>query len=115
MKQELKKNSLFLGFILIFIGLYSVFGMFLSDNVLEYIFNYQLIMFLIGIYLLLKNKSNFLSGIILIGLSIYLYLDKYFNIYYIEIIIGIIFIFIGVGFIIKYLNDIIIKKELRGD
>ena len=64
------------GIIIIFISLLYLFQKYIPEGILMYVFNYQIIIILIGIYLILKKKNS----LGLIGL--YLYLQKFFSEYF---------------------------------
>ncbi len=97
------KNKLFFGIILIFIGLYQIFGKFIDLDSFKFIFNYQFILVLIGLYLLFKNKGQSIIGIFLIALAAYLYLKDFIKPMYLELVTSILIILVGGSLI--YLNS----------
>ncbi len=92
---KIMKNKLFFGIILILIGLYQIFGKFIDLNSLEFIFNYQFILILVGIYLLFKNKGQSVAGVLLIALAAYLYLKDFVKPIYLELVSSILIILVG--------------------
>ena len=46
------------GIIIIFISLLYLFQKYIPEGILRYVFNYQIIIILIGIYLILKKKNS---------------------------------------------------------
>lgn len=68
------------GIIIIFISLLYLFQKYIPEGILMYVFNYQVIIILIGIYLILKKKNSLGLAMSLIGL--YLYLQKFFSEYF---------------------------------
>ena len=68
------------GIIIIFISLLYLFQKYIPEGILMYVFNYQVIIILIGIYLILKKKNSLGLAISFIGL--YLYLQRFFSEYF---------------------------------
>ena len=68
------------GLIIIFISLFYLFQKYIPEDILMYVFNYQVIIILIGIYLILQKKNSLRLAISFIGL--YLYLQRFFSEYF---------------------------------
>ena len=68
------------GLIIIFISLFYLFQKYIPEGILMYVFNYQVIIILIGIYLILQKKNSLGLAISFIGL--YLYLQRFFSEYF---------------------------------
>ena len=68
------------GLIIIFISLFYLFQKDIPEGILMYVFNYQVIIILIGIYLILQKKNSLGLAISFIGL--YLYLQRFFSEYF---------------------------------
>ena len=68
------------GLIIIFISLFYLFQKYIPESILMYVFNYQVIIILIGIYLILQKKNSLGLAISFIGL--YLYLQRFFSEYF---------------------------------
>ena len=68
------------GLIIIFISLFYLFQKYIPEGILMYVFNYQIIIILIGIYLILQKKNSLGLAISFIGL--YLYLQRFFSEYF---------------------------------
>ena len=68
------------GLIIIFISLFYLFQKYIPEVILMYVFNYHLIIILIGIYLILQKKNSLGLAISFIGL--YLYLQRFFSEYF---------------------------------
>ena len=68
------------GLIIIFISLFYLFQKYIPEGILMYVFNYQIIIILIGIYLILKKKNSL--GLTMSFIGLYLYLQKFFSEYF---------------------------------
>ena len=68
------------GIIIIFISLLYLFQKYIPEGILMYVFNYQIIIILIGIYLILKKKNSL--GLTMSFIGLYLYLQKFFSEYF---------------------------------
>ena len=68
------------GLIIISISLFYLFQKYIPEGILMYVFNYQVIIILIGIYLILQKKNSLGLAISFIGL--YLYLQRFFSEYF---------------------------------
>ncbi len=68
------------GIIIIFISLLYLFQKYIPEGILWDVFNYQIIIILIGIYLILQKKNSLGLAISFIGL--YLYLQRFFSEYF---------------------------------
>ena len=68
------------GLIIILISLFYLFQKYIPEGILMYVFNYQVIIILIGIYLILQKKNSLGLAISFIGL--YLYLQRFFSEYF---------------------------------
>ncbi|WP_156286472.1 LiaF transmembrane domain-containing protein [Oceanivirga salmonicida] len=98
-------NKLFLGISLILIGMFSLFGSLLPDTALKYIFNWQIMIILMGVYFLLKKGINNVAGIALIATGSYFYIEKFLPLPYTNITLPIILIIIGVVIIVLHYKD----------
>lgn len=89
----------------IFYGIQALFPEFLSESVMKYIFNYQVILMLIGLFFILK-KSKF--GWFMFAMGLYLYLQAFLGDYFqkglplLTLIGGIVLVTLG-------------AKEIKGD
>ncbi len=96
----------------LFYGIQMFFPDFLDENILRYIFNYQMILILIGLFFIIK-KNNF--GWFVFAIGIYLYLQQFLGEYFskglpiITLIGGIVLVTLGV----KELNAGKPKKEKK--
>lgn len=86
------------GIFIMFIGLFYILRENISESVLKYVFNYQIILIIFGINLLFEKSK--IMGYILIGSGIYLYLQEFFGEYFnfgfpvIVLVIGV-FVFVS--------------------
>ena len=67
------------GILIIFMSLFYIFQQHIPENILKYVFNYQMILMIIGIFFVF-NKSKFGWAVVAIGL--YLYLKEFFGDYF---------------------------------
>lgn len=93
------KNKLFLGLTLVLLGLYQIFGKYINLEAFQSILNYQFILILVGLYLLIKNKGQSIAGIFLIAFGVYSYLKDFVNPAYLDTITSFIIIIAGGGLI----------------
>ena len=63
----------------IFYAIQSIFPEFLSESVMKYIFNYQIMIIGIGIFFLAKKKN---IGWFVLAIGIYLYLQRFLGEYF---------------------------------
>ncbi len=98
-------NKLFLGIALITIGLFSLFGSLLPKNFFIYIFNWQVMLILMGIYFLLKKGINNVAGIALIATGAYFYIMEFLPLPYTNITFPIILILVGIAIVALYFKD----------
>lgn len=89
------KNKLFLGLALVLLGLYQIFGKYINLEAFQSILNYQFILILVGLYLLIKNKGQSIAGIFLIAFGVYSYLKDFVNPAYLDTITSFIIIIAG--------------------
>lgn len=67
------------GILIIFMSFFYIFQQHIPENILKYVFNYQMILMIIGIFFIF-NKSKFGWAVVAIGL--YLYLKEFFGDYF---------------------------------
>ncbi len=68
------------GIFIMFIGLFYILRGNISESILKYIFNYQVVLIIFGINLLFEKSK--VMGYILVGGGIYLYLQEFFGVYF---------------------------------
>ena len=68
------------GLLIIFISLFYLFQKYIPESILMYVFNYQIILVLLGIYFILQKKNTL--GISMSFIGLYLYLQKFFSEYF---------------------------------
>lgn len=68
------------GLLIIFISLFYLFQKYIPESILMYVFNYQIILVLLGIYFILQKKNTLGISLSLIGL--YLYFQEFFTEYF---------------------------------
>ncbi|MDO5089269.1 MAG: hypothetical protein Q4D53_05735 [Leptotrichiaceae bacterium] len=96
----------------IFYGIQTLFPDFLSESIMKYIFNYQMILILIGVFFILK-KSKF--GWFVLATGFYLYLQQFLGEYFtkglpvLTLIGGIVLVTLG----FKETNAEKPKKEMK--
>ncbi len=98
-------NKLFFGMALIIMGVFSLIGSYLPQNLFIYFFNWQVLLILIGIYLILKKGVNNMAGIWLIGIGVYFYLHEFLPIPYTNIALPIVLIIVGIALLVLYFKD----------
>lgn len=103
------KNKLFFGIILIFIGLYQIFGEFINLEAFDFLFNYHFILIIVGIYLLFKHKGQSVIGVFLIALGLYLHLKDFIDPAYLDTITSLIIIIVGGSLVYLSFRDKKIK------
>ena len=87
------------GILIIFMSLFYIFQQHIPENILKYVFNYQMILMIIGIFFVF-NKSKFGWAVVAIGL--YLYFKEFFGDYFdigfpiVALIGGIILLSLGI-------------------
>ncbi|MBS9784520.1 MAG: hypothetical protein KGV54_00230 [Oceanivirga sp.] len=98
-------NKLFFGMALIIAGLSSLIVPFLPQSLFKYIFNWQVMMIIVGVYLILKKGVNNVAGIWVTSIGVYFYIKEFLPFEYNRIVLPILLIIIGVGFIALYFKD----------
>ena len=68
-------KKIFWGIILIIIGLFYTLQQYIPESVLKYIFNYQVIILIIGLWNFVEKKRTL--GTVLTVLALYLYLKEF--------------------------------------
>lgn len=86
-------KKIFWGIILIIIGLFYTLQQYIPESVLKYIFNYQVIILIIGLWNFVKKNKTL--GTVLTVSALYLYLREFFNEYF-ELTLPIIILLGGV-------------------
>ena len=80
-------------------SLFYIFQQHIPENILKYVFNYQMILMIIGIFFVF-NKSKFGWAVFFIGLYLYLkeFLGDYFNLGFpiISLLVGITLVSLGI-------------------
>ena len=69
-------NKIFLGVLLVLMGLFFTIRQFIPDSIVRMFLNEQLVLFLIGLYFGLIKKKTF--GWLLAGLAVYLYVQEFY-------------------------------------
>lgn len=99
-------KKIFWGIILIIIGLFYTLQQYIPESVLKYIFNYQVIILIIGLWNFVEKKRTL--GTVLTVLALYLYLKEFFNEYF-EMAFPIIIL---LGGVIVLLLGVLEKREI---
>ena len=94
------------GIVLIVMGLFYTLQQYIPESVLKYIFNYQVIILIIGLWNFVEKKQTL--GTVLTVLALYLYLREFFN-EYLELSLRIIILSGGV---IVLLLGILDKRKI---
>ena len=94
------------GIVLIVMGLFYTLQQYIPESVLKYIFNYQVIILIIGLWNFVEKKRTL--GTVLTVLALYLYLKEFFNEYF-EMVFPIIILSGGV---IVLLLGILDKRKI---
>lgn len=88
------------GLLIIFMGLFYLFQKYIPESILMYVFNYQVILVLLGIYFIFQKKNTL--GIALAATGLYLYLEEFFKEYFeigfpvITLITGVVILVLGI-------------------
>ena len=90
------------GLLIIFISLFYLFQKYIPESILMYVFNYQIILVLLGIYFILQKKNTLGISLSLVGL--YLYFQEFFTEYF-EIAFPLITLVEGVVIFVMGLNE----------
>ena len=90
------------GLLIIFISLFYLFQKYIPESILMYVFNYQIILVLLGIYFILQKKNTLGISLSLVGL--YLYFQEFFTEYF-EIAFPLIKLVAGVVIFVLGLNE----------
>lgn len=90
------------GILIIFAGLFYLLRPYIDESTLKYVFNYQVILILLGLsFLFQKNKT---LGYILTFLGIYLYLQEFFG-KHLKISFPVILLGIGIFVLVSGINE----------
>ncbi|VWL85293.1 LiaF transmembrane domain-containing protein [Oceanivirga miroungae] len=100
-----KKSGAFIGLFLILYGILQLFVNYIDSSILNFIFTYQVIIILFGIFIILQNPKKKLSGVLMIVLGVYLYLEDYLPNKYQDLIFPLILIVLGIVILYKYLVE----------
>ena len=90
------------GLLIIFMSLFYLFQKYIPESILMYVFNYQIILVLLGIYFILQKKNTLGISLSLVGL--YLYFQEFFTEYF-EIAFPLITLVAGVVIFVLGLNE----------
>ncbi len=99
-------KKIFWGIILIIIGLFYTLQQYIPESTLKYIFNYQIIILIIGLWNFVKKNKTL--GTVLTVSALYLYLREFFNEYF-ELTLPIIIL---LGGVIVLLLGVLEKREI---
>ena len=99
-------KKIFWGIVLIVMGLFYTLQQYIPESILKYIFNYQVIILIIGLWNFVQKKQTL--GTVLTVLALYLYLKEFFNEYF-EMAFPIIIL---LGGVIVLLLGVLEKKEI---
>ena len=88
------------GLLIIFLSLFYLFQKYIPESILMYVFNYQVILILLGVYFIFQKKNTL--GIALAATGLYLYLQEFFREYFeigfpvITLVAGIVIFVLGI-------------------
>ncbi len=88
------------GLLIIFMSLFYLFQKYIPESILMYVFNYQVILVLLGVYFIFQKKNTL--GIALAATGLYLYLEEFFKEYFeigfpvITLIAGVVILVLGI-------------------
>ncbi len=88
------------GLLIIFMSLFYLFQKYIPESILMYVFNYQVILILLGVYFIFQKKNTL--GIALAATGLYLYLQEFFREYFeigfpvITLVAGIVIFVLGI-------------------
>ena len=95
-------NKIFLGVLLVLMGLFFTIRQFIPDSIVRMFLNEQLVLFLIGLYFGLIKKTTF--GWLLAGLAVYLYVQEFYPDQF-KITFPIVILIFGVLLLVKGVSE----------
>ena len=95
-------NKIFLGVLLVLMGLFFTIRQFIPDSIVRMFLNEQLVLFLIGLYFGLIKKKTF--GWLLAGLAVYLYVQEFYPDQF-KITFPIVILIFGVLLLVKGVSE----------
>ena len=95
-------NKIFLGVLLVLMGLFFTIRQFIPDSIVRMFLNEQLVLFLIGLYFGLIKKNTF--GWLLAGLAVYLYVQEFYPDQF-KITFPIVILIFGVLLLVKGVSE----------
>ena len=95
-------NKIFLGVLLVLMGLFFTIRQFIPDSIVRMFLNEQLVLILIGLYFGLIKKKTF--GWLLAGLAVYLYVQEFYPDQF-KITFPIVILIFGVLLLVKGVSE----------
>ena len=95
-------NKIFLGVLLVLMGLFFTIRQFIPDSIVRMFLNEQLVLFLIGLYFGMIRKTTFWW--LLAGLAVYLYVQEFYPDQF-KITFPIVILIFGVLLLVKGVSE----------